>query len=73
MSGIKSFRCKVKVIQGELVVLIDSFQGVVSYYEIGRRIFDVVVGKWIVSVFKQFGLNISLDEVFLDDVVWDEV
>ncbi len=73
MSGIKSLRQKAKVTQGELAALIDSSQGAVSHYETGRRIPDIAVGKRIVCAFKQLGLSTSLDEIFSDDGVGNDV
>lgn len=67
MNKIKEFRDKLGITQEELARAINTSQGAIAHYEIGRRNVDLKTCRNITQFFISLGLDISLDDVFPPD------
>ena len=67
MNKIKEFRERLGITQDELAKAINTSQGTIAHYEVGRRNVDLKTCRNITQFFVSFGLDISLNDVFPPD------
>lgn len=67
MNKIKEFRDKLGITQEELARAINTSQGAIAHYEVGRRDVNLKTCRNITQFFRSLGLNISIDDVFPPD------
>ena len=64
MNNIRIFRERFGLTQGDLAKLVGRTRGAVCHYETGRRGMDINLCRDFVKAFKEYGHEVSIDDLF---------